>query len=154
MGPRSARVPPPSAPGRSVGEVHSSEPRHAAGDPADGRHFLPEAMDGRDARGPQLHERRADGQTVPDLAASGLSGPAAQDRPLVLRRSVPGDGRRTVTTPSAASCASCAGGRRRCRRRRSGWLKLQRVTCESDLQSRFTGGNRGAGDSCKRAQRS
>ena len=34
--------------------VRPAEPRAAAGDPADRRHLLPEALDGRDARRPQL----------------------------------------------------------------------------------------------------
>ena len=49
-------------------EVHPPQPRDAARDPADRRHLLSEALDGRDAHGPQLRERRADGPGVPRRA--------------------------------------------------------------------------------------
>ena len=57
----------------------SREPLRApAGDSAHGRHLLPEAMDGRDARRPLFAGGRRDRAEVRGGVAAGLSGAAAE----------------------------------------------------------------------------
>ena len=61
------------------------------------RHLLPEAMDGRDARRPQLCQRRTDGETVHGRSAARVSGPPPARHSLGVRRSVSRQRRRAVT---------------------------------------------------------
>ncbi len=65
--------------------------RDGARDPADRGHLFSEAMDGRDALGAYLRERRADGQDFPRRPPPGLSGEAPANHPVVCRRPVPSD---------------------------------------------------------------
>ena len=58
-------VPPSPAPRLVVAQVHPAEPGAAPGDPAHRRHLFPQAVDGRDAVGPPIRERGADGAAVP-----------------------------------------------------------------------------------------
>ncbi len=54
----------------------------ARGHTADRRHLLSEALDGRDALGPQLRERRAHGEIVSRGASADLPGQATACRPV------------------------------------------------------------------------
>jgi len=60
------------SPGR-LAQVHSDEPRDARRDSANRRYLFSETVDGRDALGPQLRERRADGETLHGGASATLS---------------------------------------------------------------------------------
>ena len=73
----------------------SPQPRPGARDSADGRHLLPEAMDGCDAWWAQLRDVGADGRALPRGAAAGLSRSPPARHPVVVGQRLPGERRAT-----------------------------------------------------------
>ncbi len=85
LGPAGGWLSPSSAARAGLREIHHAQPRAAGRDPADRRHLLSEAMDGRDAQRTPVRERRAQGDRFPGETAGELSGAAAPDHPVIVR---------------------------------------------------------------------
>jgi hypothetical protein len=132
-------------PGPGVPPALAGERARRVSELRSGLHFgVPEAMDGRDARGPQLHERRADGQAASELAARRLPGPSAQDHPHIGGRSVPGHRPCAVSLYGLLLLAVAP----TTHVQDADNADQDRCDCKhvSDLPSRLTEGNRGTAD--------